>query len=73
MSPGRQRHGLPFAESIEAKIQQPLRLVFLGRNQTDNILIESLGDKLLLKLGRKTVLILALGYFFYDIFHLSVC
>ena len=57
MPPGRDSHLLPFAEGIQTEIQQPLRLLFLGRNQTDNILVQALRDEFLVHVCHESVLV----------------
>ena len=63
MRPGRLLHRLPLAESVETKVEQPLRFLLAGGNQAHGLLCQSLGDEVLLELGHKTVLVLPGGYF----------
>ena len=45
------------AKRLQTKLQQPFRLVLLGRNQAHNILVQALLDNLGLDVGGKTELV----------------
>ncbi len=67
MGPVWLRHGLPFAECVQAEIQQPLRLFLFGRNHAHYILVQPFGDELLLYVRHKTFLVFGLSELLYDI------
>ncbi len=56
--PGRLLQGEPAAIGFEPPVQQPLRLVLLGRDEADGILGEALGSLLHLDIGDETVFVL---------------
>ena len=62
MGPCRKRHLLPAAECLQTELQHPFRLILLGRNQTDYVLIQTFGYELLLDIGDEAVFILFLCY-----------
>ena len=51
-------HPLPFAECVQAEVQQPLRLLLLRGNEPYDVLVKSLGHILLLDLRDEAFLIL---------------
>ena len=57
MGPCRESHLLPAAECLQTELEHPFRLVLLGRNQAYNVLIQTLGNELLLDIGHKAVFI----------------
>ena len=57
MGPCRESHLLPAAECLQTELEHPFRLVLLGRNQTDYVFIQALGNELLLDIRHKAVLI----------------
>jgi hypothetical protein len=57
--PGRLLHREPEAVRLEAPLEQPLRLVLLLRDETDDVLAEALRDRLGLDVGVEAVLVLA--------------
>ena len=62
--PGRLLHGQPQAIRLEAPFEQPLRLVLLLRDETDDVLAETLGNRLGLDVRVEAVLVLACREFF---------
>ena len=64
MSPFRHLHLLPPSEGVQPELQEPLRFVFLGGNQPDDVLIQALRYELLLHVCNKTVFILLFRKFF---------
>src|SRR5262249_37915037 len=44
IGPGGFAHGLPVAVGLETPIEEPFRLMLLGGNQADDVLIEAAGD-----------------------------
>jgi hypothetical protein len=51
MAPGRDLHRLPLAEGFQAEFEKPVRLVLLVRDQADDILVQTLGDDVLIDMG----------------------
>ena len=62
MRPCRHFHLLPSAESLQPELQKPFRFILLCRNQPDYILVQSLGNELLLHIRHEPVLIFLSGY-----------
>ena len=60
MSPCRDGQRLPVVESLQTKIEEPLRLPFLLRNEPDNLLVQSFRDDLCMYIGCKAELVLLL-------------
>ena len=58
MPPRRLLHGLPVAERLQAEFKHPIRLTFLLRNESHNILGQSYGNDLSMNIGSETVFIL---------------
>ena len=58
MRPPRHLHFLPFAESIEAEIQQPLRLLLFRGNEPDDVFVQTFRNEFLLHIGDETVFVL---------------
>ncbi len=56
--PIRLDHGLPAAERIQPPFQQPGRLILLGRNIPDDVLIEALGRQFGFDIGYEPVFVL---------------
>ena len=67
LRPTRHFHGQPFPVSLQTKLQQPFRLLLLGRNRPNHLLVQPLRYRLGLHIRHKTVLILAPGNFLYNI------
>ncbi len=61
MPPFRRRHPLPFAEGVETEVQQPPRLLLLRGNKAYDVLVQALGDELLLKIRHEAVFIFLPG------------
>ena len=61
MCPRGQGHRLPMAERLQATLQHPLRLLLLGRDKADHILIKTASNGLGLDVGSKAILILAIN------------
>ena len=55
--PGGLLHREPQAVSLQPPLQQPVRLLLLFRDQPDDALVETLGDRLRLDVGVKAVLV----------------
>ena len=55
--PGGLLHGQPVPVGLEAPFQQPLRLVLLGRNQADDVLVQAAGDGIGFDVGDEPPLI----------------
>ncbi len=70
VAPARLGHLLPFAECVQAEVQQPLRLLLLGGNQTNDVFVQAFGHVLLLDLGDEAFLVFTLRYVFQQIIHL---
>ena len=62
--PPRLDHSEPMSISLEAPRQHPLGLVFLGRDEPDDALVEAGWQGFLLDIGDKTVLVLAVRELF---------
>src|SRR6476660_8480037 len=56
--PGRLPHGLPTLIGLQPPVQHPLRLAFLGRNETDSVFGKPLGSLLGFDIGDEPVFIL---------------
>ena len=66
---------LPVAESLQAELKQPVRLILLGRDDTDGLLIQTAMDHLRIYISNKTILIVAARYLIYyliRIFHIHL-
>ena len=48
MAPGRQLHLLPFAEGLQAELEQPVRLLLQGGELADYVFVEALLEQMLL-------------------------
>ena len=62
MTPLRLFHPLPFAEGVQAEVEQPLGLLLERRNGTYNVFIQAFRYINLLDIGNETLLILLLRY-----------
>lgn len=62
MSPCRLRLLFPIAESLQSELQHPFRLTFLGRDEPDDVLVESYRDYLRMYVRREAELIFLFGY-----------
>ena len=62
MSPVRHLHFLPFAECVQAEVQQPLRLLFPRGNHTHDVLIQALRYKVLVDIRHEAFLVFFLRY-----------
>ena len=69
MAPGGLLHRLPLAEGVQAEIQEPGRLAFLGRDQADDILVQALGHELLLDFRNEAFLVFLGRYVPDDLVH----
>ena len=67
MRPVRLGHLFPLMKGIQAEFKEPLRLFFTGRYHTHDILVQPLGDELLLHVCHKAFLVFGLGELIYDI------
>ena len=47
--------------SLEAELQEPLGLLFLCRDETYHLLVETLGDSLRMDVSHETILVVPLG------------
>ena len=54
------------AKGLEPPLEQPLRLVLLGRDQADDVLVEPLGHDVLLDVGDEPVLVFGVRQLFDD-------
>ncbi len=59
VAPGRLFHGLPHAERLEPPLEQPRGLLFLLRDEVDDVLVESARGRVLLDVGDEAVPVLA--------------
>ena len=66
MTPVGLLHGLPLAESVQAELQQPFRLVLFLRYEAYHIFVKALADGVCLDIGDKTPFILLVGNLLYD-------
>ena len=73
MGPRRHLHRQPVTIGFQALFEHPLGLPFLRGDSADDLLAESALDKLGLDIGRKTVLILAVGQTLQYIFFVLFC
>jgi hypothetical protein len=64
MGPRRHLHGQPLAVGLQAEVEEPLRLALLLRYQPYDVLVQALGNELLLHLGLEAVLVLGGAYVF---------
>ena len=62
MRPRRHFHGQPLAVGFQTEVEEPLRLALFLRYQPYNVLVQALGDELLLHLRLKAVLVLGGAY-----------
>ena len=62
MGPRRSFHGQPLAVGLLAEVKEPLRLALFLRYQPYNVLVQALGNELLLHLRLKAVLVLGGAY-----------
>ena len=62
VGPCRHLHGQPLAVGLQAEVEEPLRLALFLRYQPYNVLVQALGDELLLHLRLKAVLVLGGAY-----------
>jgi len=65
MSPCRRRQREPVAESLQPEVKQPLRLTFLGRDQSHHILAETSRNYICVDGRMEAILIVVgtIGYF----------
>ena len=64
-------HGLPFAEGLEAELEQPFGLVLLRRDKPNDIFVQPCRYDIGLHIGRKTVLVLLFRYVLNNFFHIK--
>ena len=57
VGPGRLLHGQPVAIGLQAPFEQPFRLVLLGGNQADDVLVQAAGDGIGFDVGDESPLI----------------
>ena len=62
MSPVGHLHLLPFAECVQAEVQQPLRLAFPLGYHPDNVFVQAFGYKVLVHVRDEAFLIFFLRY-----------
>ena len=68
MRPFRRAHLFPLPECFEAPVEHPFRLVFLGRNEADDILVQPRRNRVGFQVGDETGFVFALGDKCLDVF-----
>ena len=66
--PGGRDHGLPFAEGFESELKEPFGFVLLGRDEPNDILVQSGRHDIGLHVGGEAVFIVLRGYVLDDLF-----
>ena len=67
MGPAGHLHRLPFAERVQAELQEPVRLLLEPGDGTDDVLVQALGNEFLFHVRHEPFLVLPGGEFLYDL------
>ena len=62
MAPFRHLHLLPFAEGVQAEVQQPLRFAFPFRNHAYDVLVQAFRNKVLIHICDESFFVFFLRY-----------
>ena len=67
MGPAGHLHRLPFAERVQAELQEPVRLLLEAGDGTDDVFVQALGNEFLFHVRHEPFLVLPGGEFLYDL------